>query len=161
MIAMISNGEEIEVTEQREDKDALWHIDLNPRLPEPLVTIYVDNQPLIILADSGSEVNCISYHQVELLGLKDKIRETQSECCGPNGVIIETSGEVTLEFLLGNQKYNAQFIVLHLAKTTAGILGYQFMKDNDISIHCHKYPSRMIPIIYMMTRISTSIVQNI
>jgi hypothetical protein len=138
MIAMISNGEEIEVTEQREDEDALWHIDLNPRLPEPLATIYVNNQPLIILADSGSEVNCIGYHQVELLGLKDKIRETQSECCGPNGVIIETSGEVTLEFLLGNQKYNAHFIVLHLAKTTAGILGYQFMKDNKVSIHCGK-----------------------
>ena len=49
MIAMISNGEEIEVTEQREDEDALWHIDLNPRLPEPLATIYVNNQSLIIL----------------------------------------------------------------------------------------------------------------
>ena len=137
-IAMISGGEEIEIIERREDTDALWHMDLNPFLPEPLVTIYVNNQPFIVLADSGSEVNCISSRQVELFGLTDKIKETQSECCGPNGVSIETSGEIILEFLLGNQKYNAKFIVLHLARTTAGIIGYQFMKNNNISIHCGK-----------------------
>jgi hypothetical protein len=91
-----------------------------------------------VLADSGSEVNCISSHQVELLGLIDKVKDTQSECCGPNGVRIETSGEIALEFLLGNQKYSAKFIVLQLARTTAGIIGYQFMKNNHISIHCGK-----------------------
>jgi hypothetical protein len=75
-IAMISGGEEIEIIERREDTDALWHMDLNPFLPEPLVTIYVNNQPFIVLADSGSEVNCISSRQVELFGLTDKIKET-------------------------------------------------------------------------------------
>ena len=107
-------------------------------LPEPLSTIYVNNKPLIILADTGSEVNCVSYRLVEHLGLIGKIRNTKSKCCGPNGSPIETNGEIYLEFYLGNQIYNTKFIVLQLARSTAEILGYQFMKTNNVSIHCGK-----------------------
>jgi hypothetical protein len=70
---MVAGGKEIEVIEKREGTDALWHIGLNSLLPEPLVTIYVNNKPLIVLADSGSEVNCISSQQDEHLGLIDRI----------------------------------------------------------------------------------------
>ena len=94
IIGKIAGGDKIEVIEDRENIGALWHIDLNPLLPEPLITIYVNNKPLIILADTGSEVNCVSYRLVEHLGLVGKIRDTKSKCCGPNGSPIETNGEI-------------------------------------------------------------------
>ena len=59
IIGKVKGGDEIEVIEDQESCGALWHIELNPLLPEPLITIYVNNKPLIILADTGSEVNCV------------------------------------------------------------------------------------------------------
>ena len=102
IICKIAGGDEIEVVENQKDTEALWYIALNSLLQEPLITIYVNNKPLIILADTGSEVNCISYRLVEHLGLVGKIRDTKSKCCGPNGCPIETNGKIYLEFYLGN-----------------------------------------------------------
>ena len=116
IIGKVKGGDEIEVVEDQGNSGALWHIELNPLLPEPLITIYVNNKPLIILDDMGSEVNCVSHRLVEHLGLSGKIRSTISKWFGPNGSPIETNGEIYLEFYLGNQKYNTKFIVLHLAR---------------------------------------------
>jgi hypothetical protein len=138
VIGLIQGGEVREIIEGSKGKSALWHIESNPLLPEPLVAIYINDRPLITLADSGSEVNCVSSQQIELLGLTDKIQKTESLCCGPSGNSINTSGEIYLEFSLGNESYSTIFLVLHLAKSTAGIVGYQFMKNNNINIHCGK-----------------------
>ena len=37
-----------------------------------------------------------------------------------------------------NRLYSAKFIVLELHSKTARVLGYNFMKSNDIIIHCGK-----------------------
>ena len=138
IICKIAGGDEIKVVKNQKDTEALWHIALNSLLQEPLITIYVNDKPLTILADTGSKVNYISYQLVKHLGLVGRIRDTKSNCCGPNGSPIETNGEIYLEFFLENQIYNTKFIVLQLARSTAGILGYQFMKTNNVSIHCGK-----------------------
>ena len=54
-------------------------------------------------------------------------------CAGPNGEILKTHGEIYIDFQLGSRTYNAKFIVVQLAKRTAGIIGYNFMKHNTIT----------------------------
>ena len=98
----------------------LWQIDLNPALPEPLVSIFVNKKPIIMLCDSGSEVNSISYRLVQLLQLESEIKETHFRCAGPSGEPLITSGEISLGFTLGSQNYTADFIVVLLAKRTVG-----------------------------------------
>ena len=51
---------------------------------------------------------------------------------------MHTTGEVYFDFSLGNRLYTAKFIVIELHSKIAGILGYNFMKSNNIIIHCGK-----------------------
>ena len=124
--------------ERREDTGALWQILLNCLLSEPLISIYVDESPVIFLADTGSEVNCVSNTLIEQIGYTDRVQPTKFRCCGPSGEPLRATGEVYLDFTLGNRVYSAKYIVLELHAKTTGILGYNFMKSNDIIIYCGK-----------------------
>ena len=57
IIGNIGGGKKVKLFERKEDPGALWQITLNCLLPEPLITIYIDESPVIFLADTGSEVN--------------------------------------------------------------------------------------------------------
>ena len=59
--------------ERREDTGALWQISLNCLLPEPLISINIDKSPVIFLADTGSEVNCVSNTLIEQIGYTDRV----------------------------------------------------------------------------------------
>ena len=136
VVCNIGENKTAKIKENSKGNSSLWHITLNSSLSEPLVSIYVKDQPIIVLIDTGSEVNCISYRLIELLDLQNDIKATRVRCAGPNGEILKTHGEIHIDFQLGSRTYNAKFIVVQLAKRTAGIIGYNFMKHNTISIYC-------------------------
>ena len=120
-IGNVSKGKKVKLYERREDTGALWQISLNCLLPEPLINIYVDKSPVIFLADTGSEVNCVSITLIEQIGYIDRVHPTKFRCCGPSGEPLRATGEVYLDFTLGNRVYFAKFIVLELLSKTAGI----------------------------------------
>jgi len=136
IICNIGQGKKAKIKENSKGNTSLWHIALNHSLSEPLVSVYVNDQPVIVLIDTGSEVNCISYRLIELLELQNEIKKTQVKCAGPNGEMLKTHGEMYMDFQLGSRTYNAKFIIVQLAERTAGIIGYNFMKQNNISIYC-------------------------
>ena len=67
IVCNIGEGKQAKINENSKGNVSLWHVTLNPSLSEPLVSVYVKNQPIIVLIDTGSEVNCISYRLIELL----------------------------------------------------------------------------------------------
>ena len=82
----------------------------------------------------------VGKHKIRVLNgygpQENDIKATQVKCAGPNGEILKTHGEIYKDFQLGSRTYNAKFIVVQLEKRTAGIIGYNFMKQNNISIYC-------------------------
>ena len=134
----IRGGKQVKLFESKDNLCALWQITWNNLLPELLLTKFIDESPLIFLADSGSEINCVSSTLVEQIGYKEKIQTTKFCCCGLSGESLHKIGEIYLEFSLGNRFYTAKFIVMQLHSKTPGILGYNFMKSNNIVIHCGK-----------------------
>ena len=61
IVCNIGKSKTVKIKENSKGNSSLWHVTLNSSLSEPLVSIYVRNQPIIVLVDTGSEVNCISY----------------------------------------------------------------------------------------------------
>jgi len=115
-----------------------------------LISIFIDESPVIFLEDTGSEVNKVSNTQIEQIGYNFKIKPTKFRCCGPSGEPLSATREVYLDFSLGNRLYTAKFIVLELHSKTARIFGYHFMKSNNIIIHCGKTITNIIhPILHI------------
>ena len=88
IICNIGQGKKAKIKENSKGNISLWHIALNPSLSEPLISVYINDQPVIVLIETGSEVNCILYRLIELLKLQDDIKETLVKCAGPNGEIL-------------------------------------------------------------------------